>query len=131
MRPPAPPKPCGHSVPICEPKFAEIRAQGATPILCTLVPRNRWTDGKLNRDGGHAEWTRAIAAEFDVPLIDLNARLSTRYEEIGEERTILLFADRTVPMNWDGAVMNAAMVVDGLCALPTNPAAAFLRPEVR
>jgi hypothetical protein len=34
-------------------------------------------------------------------------------------------------MNWDGAMMTADTVFDGLCALPTNPAAAFLRPEVR
>lgn len=111
--------------------IAEIRAQGATPILCTLVPRNRWTDGKLNPDGGHAAWTRAIAAELAVPLIDLNARLSAHYAELGEEATTRLFADRTTHTNWDGAVINAATVVDGLRALPGNPAAAFLRPEGR
>ena len=110
---------------------AEIRAQGATPILCTLVPRSRWTDGKINDDGGHAAWTRAIAAELDVPLIDLNARLSARYQELGEDKTTLLFADRVGHTNWDGAVMTAATVVDGLRALPNNPTAAFLRPEVR
>lgn len=111
--------------------ITEIRARGATPVLCTLVPRNRWTEGKLNADGGHAAWTRTIAAELAVPLIDLNARLSARYEALGEEKTTLLFADRTVHTNWDGAVLNAETVVEGLRALPDNPAAAFLRPEVR
>src|SRR5476651_876306 len=42
----------------------ETKAKGATPIVCSLVPRNRWTNGKINRDDhAHGEWAKMAAEQ--------------------------------------------------------------------
>ncbi|HEX2862195.1 MAG TPA: GDSL-type esterase/lipase family protein, partial [Lacunisphaera sp.] len=73
--------------------LAEIRAQEATPVLCTLVPRNTWKDGRIARAAdSHAGWTRAVAAAENVPLIDLNERIAQKYDDLGPETVTALFA---------------------------------------
>ena len=51
----------------------DARAKGATPIMCTLIPRKIWIDGKITRDANtYAGWARQVAASEHTPLIDLN-----------------------------------------------------------
>ncbi|HWA08795.1 MAG TPA: rhamnogalacturonan acetylesterase [Opitutaceae bacterium] len=108
--------------------IADIRAKGATPVLCTLVPRNNWTDGRITRTPDtHADWTRAVGKTEDVPVLDLNELLGRRYDALGQEATTALFADKTTHTTWAGAEMSAQVVVEALRALPKNPVAAFLR----
>ena len=109
---------------------ADIRAKGATPVLCTLVPRKIWQDGKIARGtGSHADWTRQVAAEEAVALLDLHERIATRYDALGEAAVNLLFADERVHTTKAGAELNAAVVVAELRALENNPLAGWLRPD--
>ncbi|MDR1012213.1 MAG: GDSL-type esterase/lipase family protein [Opitutaceae bacterium] len=109
--------------------IAEIREKGAHPVICSLVPRNRWTDGKVGRgDASHGGWARTAAEETNTPFIDLNSLIADYYDTIGQEQTSALFADKTTHTNWDGAVINAQIVARALRALPDNPTAAFMRP---
>ncbi|MCF3651660.1 rhamnogalacturonan acetylesterase [Synoicihabitans lomoniglobus] len=111
--------------------IADIRAQEATPVLCTLVPRNSWKDGKIARStDSHADWTRAVAAAEDVALVDLNERIARKYDVLGEDAVTALFADKRVHTGWDGAELNALTVVEGLRALDPNPLARHLRPSM-
>jgi lysophospholipase L1-like esterase len=111
--------------------IAEIRAKEATPVLCTLVPRNNWKDGKVARAAdSHAGWTRAVAAKEGVALVDLNELIAQKYDALGQEATTALFADKTVHTNWVGAELNALTVVEGLRALENNPLAGHLRPTM-
>jgi len=42
--------------------IADARAKGATPILCTLIPRKTWEDGKMVRNkADYAGWAAAVA----------------------------------------------------------------------
>lgn len=110
---------------------AEIRAQGATPMLCTLVPRNRWSDGKITRSpDSHADWTRRVAETEEVPLIDLNELVALEYDQLGEEAVTALFADRAVHTTWEGAELNARIVVEASRSLADNPLARHLRPDM-
>ena len=93
------------------------------------MPRNRWQDGKISRPAdSHADWARAVAAAEQVACLDLHGRIADRYDALGEEAVTALFADKTVHTNWDGAVLIASFVVEGLRALPQNPLAPHLRP---
>ena len=60
----------------------EVRAKGATPILAPPVARRRWNDaGQLvETHGAYPDAVRAVAAELDVPLLELN-RLTTELEQ--------------------------------------------------
>lgn len=109
----------------------ETREQGATPVLCSLTPRKRWTeDGRFQRpEGGHAAWTAEVAREQNVAFVDLHELIARRYEELGREKVDTFFVPAPkehLHTGWDGAVVNAGLVVAGLKAYPTNPMIGFL-----
>ena len=62
----------------------EVRAAGAKPVLVTPLTRRSFANGKLVND--LAPWaaaTRKVAAEMNVPLIDLNADSSAAVDAMG------------------------------------------------
>lgn len=62
----------------------ETRAAGAVPVLVTPLVRRQFRDGKLINDlAPWAEAARKVAAEMNVPLVDLNARSAGMVEELG------------------------------------------------
>ena len=92
---------------------AEIRALGATPVICSPVIRKRWeADGlKVQRAGADfAAWAAEVARQAGAAFIDLNEWGAQRYEALGRETVEKLFpADtpqETVHTNWLGAAVN-------------------------
>ena len=62
----------------------EARAAGARPILVTPLTRRMFTEGKLeNSLRPWAETTIRIAAEMNVPLLDLNQRSHDAIQQMG------------------------------------------------
>jgi lysophospholipase L1-like esterase len=62
----------------------ETRAAGAIPILVTPLTRRQFSGGKLIRDlDPWCEAVRKVAAEMNVPLVDLNARSAAVIEAMG------------------------------------------------
>ncbi|TWT37405.1 putative rhamnogalacturonan acetylesterase YesY [Posidoniimonas corsicana] len=107
--------------------IAEIRDKGAVPIVCSLIPRKSWDGDAIRRpDDGHAAWARQVAEDEDVRFIDLYERIAQRYDALGPEAVDPLFADRATHTSYDGAVLNAACVVDGLRDLDDNPLKEFM-----
>lgn len=106
----------------------EVQQTGATVVVCSLVPRNIWKDGKIARSAdGHAAWARTIAESSNVGFIDLHEIIAKQYDSLGQDEVNKLFADVRVHTNWDGAVINAAAVMEGLQSLEKNPVAQYLR----
>jgi beta-galactosidase len=102
---------------------AEAKAKGATPILCSLVPRSNWSEGRILRaTDDFVAWTRAVAESEGVAFLDLNDLVARQYEALGEARVTrdLFFADRT-HTSPGGAQLTAAVVVEALRALPGGP----------
>lgn len=105
----------------------DAKARGVTPIICTLIPRKIWKDGKIVRnDNTYAGWARDVAAQEKVGLIDLNKHIADRYDALGEAAVEPLFADPHTHTSRVGAELNAAAVVQGLKALPHDPVAGDL-----
>ena len=110
--------------------ISEARAKGATPVVCSLIPRKRWADGKIARaKDSHAEWARAVAQAEGVPFIDLHEIIAQRYDAMGPEKVNPLFADEHTHTSAAGAQFNAECVVAGLRQLPANPLAAYFKPS--
>lgn len=106
----------------------EARAAGATPILCSLVPRKIWKEGRMTRaTSGSAVWAREVAAQEGVAFVDLNGLVADRYDELGWEKTNLLFADEHTHTSREGAIENAVIVARALRALPGDPLGPFAR----
>lgn len=107
----------------------ETRAQGATPILCSLTPRKSWTeDGKFSGGGSYTEWAREVAEQTGAAYVPLNEIIARTYEKLGPEKVDTLFVPapkEKLHTGWDGAVVNAECVVAGLKALPRNPFEGF------
>ncbi|MDQ0248075.1 lysophospholipase L1-like esterase [Sphingomonas kyeonggiensis] len=62
----------------------ETRAAGAEPILLTPLTRRQFKAGKLDRDlDAWAAAIRKVAAEMNVPLVDLNKRSADAVEALG------------------------------------------------
>ena len=108
----------------------EIKDKGATPIVCSPIPRNRWTDGKVNRaTDDYALWAKEAARDGGAYFIDLNELISDHYDSIGEERVTSLYFDEgeTTHTNAMGAQMNAACLAKGIRDLPDMTLADFLK----
>ncbi len=102
---------------------ADARARGAIPVLCSLVPRNNWTAGRINRaTSDYAAWARTVAESMSVPFLDLNDLVARRYEALGEDRVTrdLFYGDRT-HTSPGGAQLSALTVIEALRALPGRP----------
>ena len=110
--------------------IADTRAKGATPIVCSLVPRKIWKDGKISRSAdSHAGWAEQVAKAEGVAFVNLNEIIASRYDELGREKVEPLFADEHTHTSQAGAELNAECVIDGLRRLSENPLVPFLRAE--
>lgn len=111
---------------------AETKAKGAMPILCSPIPRKIWKDGKVIRNTqDYGGWAREVAAEEQVPFVDLNGIIARRYDAMGEATVESLFADPHTHTSRAGAELNAECVVAGLRALPGDPLGRFLSAKGR
>ena len=104
----------------------ETKAKGATPIVCSPVPRNTWIDGKIKRGfDGYAAWAADASRQSGAQFIDLNALAANRYDALGREKAASYFND-TQHTTKAGAQLNAAALVEGLKLLEDCPLANFL-----
>ncbi|HVW22248.1 MAG TPA: rhamnogalacturonan acetylesterase [Opitutaceae bacterium] len=112
--------------------IAETRERGATPVVCSLIPRKSWgPDGRIRRTmDGFEGWAAQVARAEHVGFIDLNELIARKLDALGREKTDRIYVPNptperprgeTVHTGWDGAVLNAEVVVSGLKALKDDP----------
>ena len=96
----------------------DARAKGATPIVCSLVARNVWKDGKVVRSiDSYATWAADVAKAEGAYYIDLNDLVASRYEQLGpDEVKSKLFLEDHTHTTEAGAKINAALVAEGIRA---------------
>ncbi len=116
----------------------ETQSAGAIPVLVSTVRRNAWngTDPDTMYDAYHEHpvVTRTLAAEIDVPLIDLNLSAKALLEGLGPDYSgpfvYLNLLDGEYPIGAKadnvhfqemGAIEMARLVVEGIEALDTDP----------
>ena len=104
--------------------IADARAKGATPIVCSPIPRNTWKDGRIVRDQ-YGEWARDVATSTGAAFVDLNDIIARRYEDMGPDPVSVFFPDDHTHTNAAGADVNAASVITGLKALKECRLCAF------
>ncbi len=125
----------------------EARARGIKPVLVTPLTRRYFeADGKVHSDLlAHADTMKRVAAQMQVPLIDLQSESIAYLDRIGEQQGIKLGITKkdkdgnTIPdkthLNWQGSYVFGRMVaVDLGKAVPAlqqyvRPTPAQLPPE--
>jgi rhamnogalacturonan acetylesterase len=108
----------------------QTKAKGATPIVLSLIPRNRWSaDGKVSRNtNDYALWAQQAAEQEKVAYIPLNDLIADRYDKLGQAKVQadLFPPNEAVHPNWAGAKLNAETVVEGIKALKDCPLKDYL-----
>jgi rhamnogalacturonan acetylesterase len=93
----------------------DTKAKGAIAIVCSPVPRNDWTNGKVNRsDGSYGTWAMQTAKAEGAYFIDLNNIVAQRYEAMGAEAVKPFFPVDHTHTNLEGARLNAEIVITEL-----------------
>lgn len=93
----------------------DTKAKGAIPVVVSMIPRNRWKDGKVeraNKDFG--KWAEEVASKEGAFFIDLNKRAADKYDNIGPEKVATYFHGDHTHTNVEGAKLNAETVVEGI-----------------
>ena len=121
----------------------EARAIGAKPVLVTSLVRRAWNkdgDGKITSSlVPYVEAVKKIAAEKNVPLIDLHASSKELCEQLGPEKCNELSPLNTstnatgkfdnTHLNATGSVVFAKLVVTGLAKAVPELAPCLKVPE--
>ena len=106
----------------------ESKQKGAIPVVCALVPRDNWKDGKVVRSAdSYAGWAETIAKEEGACFININDKIAERYEALGKEKVDSFFPADHTHNNKEGAELNAAIVVEELRKLNACNLKNFLR----
>jgi len=100
--------------------IADVKAKGATAIVCSPIPRDNWRDGKVVRaSNDYGKWAAEAAKAQGAPFLDLNAIIADHYDKLGQEHVSATFfgpKDHTHTVA-AGAQFNAQCVVEGLTAI--------------
>lgn len=100
----------------------DAKARGAFPVVCSPIPRKRWTEGKVERaDKEYGGWAKSVAESEHVPFIDLNNLIAERYESMGAAAVEPLFADEHTHTSKVGAELNAEVVWKALQRVEALP----------
>ena len=111
--------------------IADTKAKGATPIVCSLVPRKVWQEGRIARSQDYAKWAAQVAKTEQVAFVDLNEIIALQYDAFGAAKVEPLFADEHTHTSLAGAEVNAASVIAGLKALKSCPLCSYFSERAR
>jgi lysophospholipase L1-like esterase len=107
----------------------DIKAKGATPIICSSIPRNPVNNGvvKLTNDN-YAAWAEEVAKAENVDFIPLNQLIKDKYTSLSAEEIQAFFTTKDhTHTNEAGARLNAGLVVEGLKKLKGNSLRRYLK----
>lgn len=115
----------------------EAKAKGATPIICSMIPRNQWEFSVKNdtaskkivkrADKDFGKWAKEVAEAEGVDFIDLNALTANKYDAMGPDEVRKFFPGDHTHTNVEGAKVNAASVVAGIRMLNELSLSKYLR----
>ncbi|MDN3669480.1 rhamnogalacturonan acetylesterase [Echinicola jeungdonensis] len=108
----------------------EAKEKGATPIIASMIPRNKFHDGEVERaDQDYGKWAKAVARRTGAFFIDLNERVANQYDQWGPKVVKALFEKDHTHTNEAGARINAWTVVQGIKDLEKCKLQAYLKKD--
>lgn len=93
----------------------DIKEKGATPIVLSHTPRNKWKDGQVERNTeSYGKWTREAAEATGAYFIDLNKLSADKLQKMGLKKAADYFNNDHTHTSLKGARMNARSIAEGL-----------------
>lgn len=109
--------------------ITEAKAKGAIPIVCSLVPRNKWEkNGDVTKEAQYPEWAETVAKANGAYYINLNRIIAAHWVALGPAKVKTFFPGDGTHTNIEGARLNAASVIEGLKQLKDCPLNQYLKP---
>lgn len=106
----------------------DAKAKGAIPIVCSMIPRNEFREGKVMRsDKDYGKWAKQAAQEAGAYFVDLNSITADKYDAMGDVAVKAFFPGDHTHTNEAGARVNAQSVISGIRALPNCPLFNFIQ----
>ncbi|HBT10218.1 MAG TPA: rhamnogalacturonan acetylesterase, partial [Leeuwenhoekiella sp.] len=91
----------------------ETEAAGATPIVLSMIPRNEWPNGKVERPTeSYVKWAKEAVDQAGGHFLNLNEAVAQKYEAMGKEKVAEFFPDDHTHTSHDGAKLNALTVAE-------------------
>lgn len=89
--------------------------KGATPIILSHTPRNKWKNGKIERNtDSYGLWAKQAAAMGGAYFIDLNKISADKLEKEGQDASGTYFNHDHTHSSLKGANMNAQSIIEGI-----------------
>ncbi|AWW33188.1 rhamnogalacturonan acetylesterase [Echinicola strongylocentroti] len=108
----------------------EAKKKGATPIICSMIPRNKFQDGEVERaNQDYGKWAKEIARKTGAYFVDLNSIVADQYDEWGANVVPSLFEKDHTHTNEAGARINAWSAVQGIKSLEDCKLKAYLSKD--
>ncbi len=108
----------------------DTKDKGATPIVASMIPRNKFQDGEVERaNQDFGKWARDAARRHGVPFIDLNSIIADQYDIWGQEVVKGLFEKDHTHTNEAGARINAWSVTEGIRTLDNTDLKDYLKKD--
>lgn len=93
----------------------DVQEKGATPIVLSHTPRNKWKDSQIERNTeSYGKWTREAAATTGAYFIDLNQISADKLEKKGIQKAAGYYNNDHTHTSLKGAQMNAESIAKGL-----------------
>ncbi|RZM28018.1 MAG: rhamnogalacturonan acetylesterase [Pedobacter sp.] len=96
--------------------ITDVRNHGATPIVCSPIPKNFWKNGKVIRNNAdYGKWASEVAHKTHSFFIDLNRMVADKYDADGQNKVdSLYFVKDHIHNTAAGAELNASLVAKAL-----------------
>lgn len=110
--------------------ISDTKAKGGTAIVCSLIPRNNFKDGKVLRaDKGYGLWSKQAAEQGGASFLPLNDIIADDYDKEGQAAVTAKYftAPETLHTNEGGAKFNAFAVVQGIKGLTDSKLKDYLK----
>jgi rhamnogalacturonan acetylesterase len=105
----------------------EAQQKGAIPIICSLVPRNKWENGKVLKEAEYPEWAESVAKREGAYFINLNRIVAKHWVDMGPKAVKSFFPVDGTHTNLKGAELNAKCVIEGLREIKSCPLNNYLK----
>ena len=98
--------------------IVDAKAKGVSVIVLSQIPRNEWSNGKVERvNNDYGKWAREEATAENAFFIDLNEAVAIEYEAMGSKIVKQFFPVDHTHTNADGAGLNALILAKEIQSL--------------
>lgn len=97
--------------------IGEAKAKGVIPIVCSPVPRKKWSEDGLTimrKPNSYPEWAEQVARQSRTMFFDLHSLVAQEYDKLGQGNVDRFFADKHTHTSLEGAKFTADIVASRL-----------------